>query len=324
MLTPFLESGDGGPLLDLALRSLDLFDGFVQRVSAESGLAVAYRRSGSLSVVTDAADVSELRASAEALERRGIQPELLDGHAARLEEPQLAPEVIGGLVVHAHGFVSAPELTRAAATAARRCGAQLVENNRVMRIARVKGDMVVETNRGALKADAVVLAAGSWSGGIPVQGVSVRPPVRPVRGQLVQLSWPTPRLRRIVWSPKVYLVPRDDGVVLVGATTEDVGFDERVTVAGVQDLLESACAICPGARVAGFIEARVGLRPGTADDLPLIGPSRVVPNLFYATGHYRSGVMLAPLTAQLIADALLDKTFDPAAAAVSPTRFGDL
>jgi glycine oxidase len=111
---------------------------------------------------------------------------------------------------------------------------------------------------------------------------------------------------------------------LVGATVEDVGFDERVTVAGVQELLESACAICPGARAAGFIEARVGLRPGTADDLPIIGPSRAVPNLFYATGHYRSGVMLAPLTAQLIADSLLDKTFDPAAAAVSPTRFGDL
>ena len=105
---------------------------------------------------------------------------------------------------------------------------------------------------------------------------------------------------------------------------EEAGFDERATVAGVRDLLDAACDIAPQAGRAGFCGARVGLRPGTSDDLPVIGPSRVVPNLFYATGHFRNGVLLAPLTAQFVADALLDPKVDSDFAAVSPARFGDL
>ena len=186
------------------------------------------------------------------------------------------------------------------------------------------GDIVVETERGSLRGDAVVLAAGSWSGEIAIEGVAAGVPVRPVRGQLMYLAWNGSPLRRVLWSPGCYLVPWDDGTVLVGATTEDAGFDERVTVAGVRDLLEAACAITPQARRASFAGARAGLRPGTADGLPVIGASRVLPNLMYATGHYRNGVLLSPLTAQLVADAMLDGCSDPALAAVSPARFGEL
>ena len=112
--------------------------------------------------------------------------------------------------------------------------------------------------------------------------------------------------------------------MLVGATVEDAGFDERTTVAGVRDLLDAACEILPHAWTAGFRGARVGLRPATSDYLPIIGASNVVPKLMYATGHYRNGVLLAPLTAQLVADAILDGRVDPMLAAVSPSRFGDL
>src|SRR5205823_1215389 len=114
------------------------------------------------------------------------------------------------------------------------------------------------------------------------------------------------------------------GTLLVGATVEDAGFDERVTVAGVQELLEAARAVIPRAWAAGFLGARVGLRPATADDLPVIGPSAVVPNLMYATGHYRNGVLLAPLTAKLVADAMIDNRIDPLLEALRPSRFGDL
>jgi len=120
------------------------------------------------------------------------------------------------------------------------------------------------------------------------------------------------------------MVPWDDGTVLVGATTEDAGFDERVTVAGVRHLLEAACEITPQARTASFAGARAGLRPGTADGLPVIGASQVLPGLMYATGHYRNGVLLSPLTAQLVADAMLDDRADPALAAIRPGRFGEL
>ncbi len=324
VLAPYVEVREESPLLTLAVRSLDLFDEFVERVSSESGIAVPYQRTGTLQVATDEADFRALQSTAEVLLRHGVRAELVDERNIRLEEPLLATDVLGGLLITAHGFVWASELTRAAAAAAMRNGARLVEQSRVKRITCVNGDMVVETESGSIGARTVVLAAGSWSGDIEIRGIKGRVPVRPVRGQLLHLAWRGTRLRRVVWSPKCYLVPWGDGTVLVGATVEEAGFDERATVAGVRDLLEAACEITPEAWTAGFSGARVGLRPGTSDGLPVIGPSRVMPNLFYATGHFRNGVLLAPLTAQLVVDAVLGQDFDPVLAAVSPARFGDL
>jgi glycine oxidase len=324
ILAPYIEAHEESPLFDLTVRSLNLFDEFIERVSSESGIAVPYRRTGTLAVGTDPADMSRLRATADALARRGIAAELLDGAGVRNEEPHLAADAAGGLLIGAHGFVAVNDLTRAVAAAARHHGAQLVEQSRVRRISCVDGDIVVETDRGSLGGNAVVLAAGSWSGAIAIEGVAAGVPVRPVRGQLLYLAWNGLPLRRVVWSSRCYLVPWDNGTVLVGATTEEAGFDERVTVAGVRDLLEAACEITPHAWTASFAGARAGLRPGTADGLPVIGASQVVPNLMYATGHYRNGVLLAPLTGQLVADAMLDARTDPALAALSPARFGEL
>jgi glycine oxidase len=324
ILAPYIEAHEISPLFDLTVRSLNLFDEFIERVSSDSGIAIGYRRTGTLDVATGEAGVRRLRATADALARRGIGAELLDGPAARLEEPQVTKDVVAGLLITGHGFVAANDLTRAVALAARRKGAQFFEQRRVVRVAQVNGHVVVETDRGSLAGNAVVIAAGSWSGAIAIDGVSARVPVRPVRGQLVWLAWTGSPLRRVVWSPRCYLVPWDDGTVLVGATSEEVGFDERTTAAGVRELLEAVCEITPGALGAGFSGARAGLRPGTSDDLPVIGASHVVPNLMYATGHYRNGVLLAPLTARLVADAMLDGRVDVALAAVSPSRFGDL
>jgi glycine oxidase len=220
--------------------------------------------------------------------------------------------------------VAASDLTRALVVAARRHGAQLIEQSRVRRIMRRDGEIVVETDRGSLSGNAVVLAAGSWSGDIAVEGIITPVPVRPVRGQLLYLAWTGTPLRRVTWSRRCYLVPWDDGTLLVGATVEEAGFDERATVAGVRDLLDAACAIVPHAWEAGFRVARVGLRPATTDSLPVIGPSNAFPNLMYATGHYRNGVLLAPLTAKLVADAMLDNVMDPVMSVVSPARFRGL
>jgi glycine oxidase len=324
ILAPYLELHEGSPLLALAVRSLDLFDEFVERAASDGGATVSYHRNGTLDVATEDLHLQRLQTTAETLVRLGIKVELIDGATARAEEPHLAPDVLGGLLVVPHGFVSAADLTRAAAQAAKRHGARLVEQCRVRRVSCTTDGISVETDRGSRSARAVVLAAGSWSGSIEIQGIRTRVPVRPVRGQLVRLAWQGSRLRRVVWSPKCYLVPWDDGTVLVGATVEEAGFDERATVAGVRDLLEAACDIAPQAWTAGFDGVRVGLRPGTTDGLPIIGRSRVVTNLMYATGHFRNGVLLAPLTAKLIADALLDGHDDPSLEAVSPTRFGDL
>ena len=167
-----------------------------------------------------------------------------------------------------------------------------------------------------------MVAAGSWSGHIDIEGIPPLP-VRPIRGQLLQLASDAPALNRIVWGPRCYLVPVSSGSILVGATVEDAGFDERTTVAGVRDLLDSACDLVPHLWQATFVGARVGLRPATADEMPIIGRSAKMPGLVYATGHYRNGVLLAPLTARAVADLVLDNRDDPLLTAASPQRFGE-
>lgn len=325
VLAPYIEADEkNNVLLDLAVRSLQLYDQFISDVASDSGVTVTYHRTGTLEVATSDERMATLRNIAARFEAQGVPLGLLDGQAARAEEPHLGGDVVGGLLVPTHGFVVAGELTRALATAARRHGAQLVEGNHVQRIVGAGGDLVVETARGSLAGNAVVLAAGSWSGRVAIVGMEASVPVRPVRGQLLHVAWNGPPLRRVIWSERCYLVPWDDGTLLVGATVEDVGFDERTTVAGVRDLLDAACDLVPHAWTAGFLGARVGLRPGSGDQLPIVGSSRVLPNLMYATGHYRNGVLLAPLTAQLVADAMLDNRTDPALQAMSPQRFGQL
>ena len=322
VLAPHIEAREDGPLLTLAARSLALYEKFVESLCADGAVSIAYRRTGTLDVATDDNEWRGLQAAANLLERRAVPAVLLDANGVRREEPHLGETAVGGLLIEEHGFVAAAELTRALVAAARRYGAQLIEQSRVRRIAFDGGEMVVETDRGTLTGEAVVLAAGSWSGEISIGGVDARLPVRPVRGQLLQLAWTGTPLRRVTWTRRCYLVPWDDGTVLVGATVEEAGFDERATVAGVRDLLEAACDIVPHAWTCGFRGARVGLRPATPDDLPVIGASSIVPNLVYATGHYRNGVLLAPLTAQFVADALLDGKIDPALVDLSPARFG--
>ncbi|MCU1384895.1 MAG: Glycine oxidase ThiO [Acidobacteria bacterium] len=324
VLAPYIEAREGSPLLDLTVRSLAMFDAFIERIGADSGEAIPYHRTGTIDVAASDAELDALRATEAVLARRGVPALMLDANTVRSEEPELTDRAIGGLLIETHGFVAAGALTQALASAARRRGAQLVEPSRVRRISQRHGDLIVETDRGSLTTGAVVLAAGSWSGGIAIDGIKVTVPVRPVRGQLLHLAWAGTPLRRVTWSSRCYLVPWDDGTLLVGATVEEAGFDERTTVAGVRELLAAVNDMLPRASAAGFLAARVGLRPATADELPVIGASIAMPALMYATGHYRNGVLLAPLTAQLVADAMLENRIDPLLAAVSPSRFGDL
>jgi len=321
VLAPYIEAGAHGPLQDLAVRSLDLYDDFIARVSAESGSAISYHRNGTIDVATNEVEMGSLAASADALAKRGVSARLLDTAAVRAEEPLAGDVVVGGLVVDTHGFVAASDLTRAIATAARRAGARLIEQRHVRGITSTRGEIVVDTDRGSLRGDMVVVAAGSWSGEISIDGARARVPVRPVRGQLLQLAWVGPRMRRVTWTRRCYFVPWDDGTMLVGATVEEAGFDERATVAGVHDLLAAACSAVPHTWTAGFRGARVGLRPATADGLPIMGALENAPNVMFASGHYRNGVLLAPLTARLVADAILDGRVDPLMAALGPSRF---
>ncbi len=324
MLAPYHEAAEGSTFLEIGVRSLSLYDDFVAAVERDSDTTCTYRRNGTLEVALDDDQFARLRDNAPRLEAQGVSCGLLDAHAARAEEPQLSERAAGALLVPAHGFVAAADLTRSIATAARNLGAQLVEGVHVRRIGEDGDDLTVDTDRGRLTTNTVVFAPGAWAGTIEIAGATGRVPVRPVRGQLLDLAWAGPRLRRIIWGPRCYVVPWDNGTVLVGATMEDAGFDERATTAGVRNLLDGACELLPSTWVAGFVGARAGLRPASGDDLPIVGPSSVLPNLFYATGHFRNGVLLAPLTARLVAEALIEGKQDPVLEKLRPQRFGDL
>jgi glycine oxidase len=323
VLGPYVEAREEGPLLDLTSRSLGLFDNFIAAISADSGAPVMYKRTGTLDVATTPDGLRILQGTAAVLDKRGVAAELLDARAIHDVESHLPADALGGLLIPSHGFVSALDLTKALVAAARRHGAQVIERGRVTRLLSLGADVEVQTDRGAIVAGAAVLAAGSWSGHIEIAGAA-RVPMKPIRGQLLQLAWQGPTLRRVTWGERCYLVPWDDGTLLVGATMEDAGFDERTTVAGVRDLVEAAAELIPQVWSATFVSARAGLRPAAPDFLPIVGMSSVVPNVMYATGHFRNGVLLSPLTAHLVAAALLDNAQDPALDVMRPSRFGTL
>ena len=229
----------------------------------------------------------------------------------------------GALLITSHGFVVAADLSGALVAAAIRHGVRVLVPARARHIERQGDGISIHLeNDASVTANHVVLAAGSWSGDIGIAGIPSLP-IRPIRGQLLQLATDGPPLRRIVWGPRCYLVPASRGSVLVGATVEDAGFDERTTVAGVRDLLDSACDLVPQLWRAAFVGARVGLRPATTDGLPIIGRSAIM-RTRVCDGHYRNGVLLAPLTARAVADLVLDNRDDPLLMAAAPQRFGSI
>jgi len=329
VLAPFIEARHEGPLLELTARSLTLFDDFIAQVRSVSDIgSLTYQRTGTLDAALDPDQFAALTKTQRRLDSRGVDAQLLDAASVHQCEPYLSTSAIGGLLIPIHGFVAAAELTRMLAAAARRQGATFVGDSRVVRIRGDGAHLRLETGGSApttLHADVAIVAAGSWAGAVQIEGVMPTVPVRPVRGQLLHLQWPGPQpLRRPLWSERCYVVPWPDGTVLVGATEEDAGFDERTTLAGVQDLIDAVCELVPHAWTASLLAAKVGLRPGTPDQVPIIGWSQVVPNLMYATGHYRNGILLAPLTAELVANAVLEGRTDPMLELTRPQRFGDL
>jgi glycine oxidase len=317
MLAPYTEAHERGPLFDLTVRSLALYDDFVAAVAAESSTLIDYRRCGSLEVAEDDSAADSLIARARAGAGDGL--EWLTPDRARQLEPAL-PETVGGaLLSPMHGYVAVPALIEALAWAALHKGAEIESGHPIRAIRRVENAWALTTDDGmSWKGEWVVVAAGSWTSQISGLPRLTRP-VRPVRGQLIRLKWRNAPLRYVLWGSDCYIVPWQDGTALVGATVEDVGFDERATAAGVRDLLDAACELLPGAWGATFLEARAGLRPATDDGLPIIGQCASAPGLVYATGHYRNGVLLAPLTAQLVADLILEGRTDSALELTAPS-----
>ena len=320
ILAPYTEAHQSSPLLDLGVRSLALYDDFIAGIVERSGRPVEYARTGTLQVAFDNDENCRLRDTADWLSASTIEHRLLYGTDARAFEPALAPDVIGGLFVATHGFVSVRPLVAALVHSARFHGAVLETSVEAAEVVSSNQRVEVVAGQRRWQGDAAIVASGSWSRSVRIHGAPLIP-VRPVRGQLLHLRWRGADMpRRVVWSPDCYVVPSADRSVLVGATVEDAGFDESSSVAGVHELLGAVSKLLPAALEASVEGIRVGLRP-QADGLPVIGPLTGAPRITMATGHYRNGILLAPLTAEIVANYVLDGVSDPAFTVTTPERF---
>jgi glycine oxidase len=323
MLAPQAEVGfEELNFLKLGQESLALYPQFLAELSEDSAMTVALDTRGTLMVALDRDDREALRREFEFRKKIGLAVEWLSGSEARELEPLLSAKVTSAIWLPDDGQIDNQALIVAIREALVRRGGKIYEQTPVERIEIEQGKVTgVIIGSGKVKAKQVVLAAGAWSreiGGLPE---AVLPAVRPVKGQIVTLKMSEPLvLTKVIRSPRVYLAPKFDGRLIVGATSEEKGFDTKPTAGGVLTLLDEAYEAVPAIYELPMEEVRVGLRPGSRDNEPLIGES-AIKNLFIATGHYRHGILLAPVTAYAIAAQMLGKAVSENLLPFHPARF---
>jgi glycine oxidase len=320
MLAPISEATPAEePLLELGLESARLYPEFAR----ELGVA-AYRACGTLLVARDGDEAEALQRELVLRERYGLDVERLRPSAARRLEPGLAPALRLALAIPGDHAIDPRSLTAALAAALRAAGGQLREGSEVAGVEMTGGSVsgVRLADGEELPARTVVIAAGAWSGRLDGPPGAERPALRPVKGQILRLHDPggPGLLTRVVRMGTSYIVPRGDGRYVLGATSEERGFDTTVTAGAAFELLREASELVPGVSELVVDEFTAGLRPGTGDNLPVIGLSRI-PGLCWATGHGRSGILLAPVTAEIVCAALLAGEPDSAYSAFSPVRY---
>ena len=324
ILAPDIEGHGSALLRSLGRRSIAMYDDFIARLRADSAHDIVYLRNGTFDLAFSDEDVSRLKELATALRQDRIESRWVLPSEFDELEPLASKDARGALFIPNHGFVGVTSLTLAAMAAAQKHGASIDTNVGAIRIFPLpNGRVGVQSSSATSEADRVVLAAGSWSSMVTIQDAD-RVPVKPIRGQLIQLHADPGSIHRVIWGPDGYLVPWPDGSVLVGSTVEDVGFDERHTDEAVARLKAAAASLVPALATAEITSVRTGLRPKGPDDLPILGRSAAVPGLIYATAHYRNGVMFAPLTVQLVSDLVFDRAADPALGDLDPGRHGKL
>ncbi|MGV9416817.1 glycine oxidase ThiO [Streptomyces sp. NPDC003674] len=316
-------------LLALNLESTRRYPDFAAELTELTGHDLGYRRCGTLAVALDSDDRAHLR-ELHALQRRsGLDSVWLSGRECRRLEPMLAPGVRGGLRIDGDHQIDPRRLASALVAACERsgvvfhrCWAERLD------VAAGRAAGVTATDGTRLGAGRVVLAGGSLSGRLAGVPDDALPPVRPVKGQVLRLTVPrryapflSRTVRAVVRGSQVYLVPRENGELVVGATSEELGWDTTVTAGGVYELLRDAHELVPGITELPLTETGAGLRPGSPDNAPLLGPSSL-DGLLLATGHYRNGVLLTPVTGDVMAALLAGGELPEAARPFTPERFG--
>jgi glycine oxidase len=332
MLAPQAEANRAHEFFYLTCQSRDLYPAFAAALLEETGIDIELEKTGTLYLAFNEHDEFELERRYEWQRQAGLPLEKLSAAQARELEPAICENVRAALRFPLDTQVENRRLISALAAANKRLGVRMETGTAVtslktsMKIGRgrVCG---VETSRGVIAADQVVIAGGAWSSllGTSMGASDIALPrlgIKPVRGQMLCFEANPPVTRHVVYSPRGYIVPRRDGRVLAGSTTEHAGFEKRVTAAGVHSILSAALEISPRIASLPMTDSWAGLRPRAADTLPVLGPCAEIAGVFYATGHYRNGILLAPVTGELIARAIVDGVFPPSLNIFSPDRFG--
>jgi glycine oxidase len=320
ILSPAPENPAMIAMVALGKASLGMYPGFIGLAEELSGMSTGYRAKGTIEALFSRHAQEELNTIVALHHGLGLTAEAISASDARELEPALSEEIEAAVLRPDEASVDNRLLSAALLEAAKRSGAQIFAGAPVQAISR-QGDRcvgIVLCDGEKVSASQTVIAAGCYS--VQIAGVEPFAPVRPAKGQMVSLRRAHTRIERVLWSERIYLVPRNDGRILAGATVEHIGFDKAVTASGIHANLSGAIELAPVLAQAQVEETWAGLRPDTPDHLPILGQTGIE-GLIIATGHYRSGVLLTPITAKLMGEHLTGKTLSAEIDRFSPMRF---
>ncbi len=308
-----------GALSELCLASREIFPEFVREVEDASGTEIEYCRRGMLEVARDEQELNDLERKFTLQKTLGLTVEKLSAGEVREKCPGLDPAVQGGLFFAEDHWLDNEALSVAVLRAARKVGVKFFPQTEIQK-AELTGGSLKELRSAThrFSGNQFILAAGCWSGEL-AKRFGLHVPVSPSRGQMMEFQSDR-EIEHTIWGGHCYVVPRDGGRLLVGVTIEDVGFDKSVTAAGLEEILSGVIRFAPWLRECRFRRAWAGLRPDSADHWPILGKGEIS-NLFFATGHFRNGILLAPITARLISELVLNGSSSHLMDAFSPNRF---
>ena len=319
MLAPFSEEVVDPALHALCATSLRAYPAYVEELRERTGVDAQLRSEGTLHVAFDEVSARALDARCEAMRRNGAEATVLDRDAVLAREPMLGGNVRGAVHVANEAHVDNRRLGRALVAACTDAGVRFERTEGVALEADARRIRGIRTEHGFLATGTVVNAAGAWAGQLEGIPASARIAVRPVAGEMLALAVPKGFTRGLVWSQHVYLVPRDDGRLLIGATSLERDFDVRVTAAGIASLLAVALRIAPVLGTFALVETWAGLRPASHDGRPYLGATSI-DGYVVAAGHYRNGILLTPITAQAVAAVIAGERPPVDLAAFDPRR----
>jgi glycine oxidase len=319
ILAPQAEADSPDEFFALACRSRDLYPAFAAALREETGVDIELDSTGTLYVAFTDGDLREIDARFEWQSKAGLAVERLMPGEARELEPCISEALQGALRFPRDVQVENRRLVNALVNSVAKQGVRIFADTSVESLSverrRLRG---LETSRGYISSQKVIIAAGTWSSTIEH---SQTPKIEPVRGQMICFDAKPQLTHHVIYSPRGYLVPRQDGRLLAGSTSEHAGFTKQVTAGGINQIIANAHEISPKILNLPIVDTWSGLRPRAPDGLPVLGPCGEIDGLFYATGHYRNGILLAPVTGELIAEAVVTGRVSPLLAAFSPNRF---